>query len=380
MSAIPLDTLTILECSRSCTASKQIVRKADGEIEIKGFNAGKFFRVQTVPVNGIDELSAALKQLETMAKTFVIRGTLKEAVDPMKSYQRLKVNFLTPEQGKWWVLIDLDKLPVPGGATVIAAIEHLVQKLPSEFHDVSYHYQLSSSAGFSAPGTLSAHVWFWLTDPWPDQKLKAWAKKVNQAAHCKLVDTALFNDVQAHYTAAPVFHNVDDPFPTRSALVRKERDAVSICEIAEPEREVFKAARPIDGATGFEAILSQIGDHDGGDGFHEPIIRAVASYVSTHGRDGTDVEGLYETVRDRVLAADSSQHDTEYIQHMASREHVVPAIQGALTKFGETPPSRRRSRVVENIRPPKKTLTLGATEAYESLSSIIESIILGETK
>ena len=227
---------------------------------------------------------------------------------------------------------------------------------------------------------VSAHVWFWLSAPWSDAKLKTWAKTVNGHAGSKLIDTALFNDVQAHYTAAPIFEGVADPFPKRSALVKKANDAVSILEIKLPDHPAQERSGPFESGIGFEGHLSRIGDHPGGDGFHIPIITAIASYVSTNGSDGTNIETLYETVRDRVLAADRSNHDDAYVKGMASREHIMQAIQGALQKYGNQPASRRRARVVKGMAPPALQAPLCAAEAHKKLSEALDSIIGGPCK
>jgi len=340
-----------------------------------------YFGVLVAPVSGIEDLSNYLGQLETAQDAFVIRGHLVLNADETKTYRRTKENFRTPDAGKLWVLIDFDKQPIPSDIDVTkdprSAIEHLVKQLPSEFHDVSYHYQLSSSAGFSKTGTLSAHVWFWLTEPWPDAKLKIWGKAVNQRAGCKLIDAALFNDVQAHYTAAPHFEGVENPFPKRSALVEKTKDAVTIREIKLSEQPKHPTSGAFEASPGFEGWLSRIGDHPGGDGFHEPIIKAIASYVRTHGRDDTNVEALYETVRARILAADRSTHSTDYIEKTASREQLIVAIEGALTKYGDQPTSRRKSKVIEGGTPPAARPVVSSTEAHQKLSDTLDAILLG---
>lgn len=373
------DTLTIMICAQGFSASKTITPKDGGGVDIKGFDAGMYFGVMIREVNDIEELSRNLEALETTHNAFVIRGAPIKPVDPGNPIRRQKVNFVTPERGKRWVLIDFDKLPIPTDIDLAAdpqvAIEHLVGQLPAEFHDVSYHYQLSSSAGFSAPGTSSAHVWFWLTDPWPDDKLKTWAKAVNKGGGRKLIDTALFNDVQPHYTAKPIFEGVTDPFPTRSALVRKTNAAVSIRETKAPERPAAQQSGPFESGPGFDGWLARIGDHLGGEGFHDPIIRATASYVSTHGREGTDVEALYETMRARILAADRSKHDDADIEQMASREHIMPAIAGAIQKFGERPVSLRRSRIIKGLAAPQQRPQLSNAEAHCQLSAQFDQIL-----
>jgi hypothetical protein len=379
MSATEIDTLTILVCAQGFSATKTISPKEGGGVDIKGFKAGAYYRVMTREVSDIEELSQNLEALEAMPNAFVIRGSPIAPIAAGKTIRRKKVNFWTPEAGKRWVLIDFDKLPIPDdidlAADPKAAIEQLVAQLPAEFHDASYHYQLSSSAGFSAPGTISAHVWFWLAKAWSDEKLKTWAKAVNEQSGCKLIDTALFNDVQAHYTAAPVFNAVTDPFPKRSALVKKAKDAVSICEIKMPERQAPESSGPFETGPGFEGWLARIGDQSGGEGFHEPIIKSIASYVSSNGRDGTDLEALYETIRTRILAADRSKHDDAYVEQMASRDHIIPAITGALQKFGGIPPSRRRSRMIKGLASPQQRDALNSEEAHRQLSAQLDQIL-----
>ena len=72
------------------------------------------------------------------------------------------------------------------------------------------------------------HIWFWLAKPVPDSALKIWAADLNTTAGVTLIDPALFQHVQAHYTAAPIFDGVDDPFPVRSDMVEKKLHCVNI--------------------------------------------------------------------------------------------------------------------------------------------------------
>jgi len=378
-----VDSMTILFCVPGCGASKTIRAAPDGTVKTVGFSAGKHFGALVQPVDGITSLSELLTELERTPNAFTIRGAPIAEPDARGRYLRRKTHFATPAKGRHWVMIDFDKLPLPDGLNLAsdpkAAVEHLVSRLPEECRGVSYHYQLSSSAGIGDPRKASAHVWYWLEAPCTDAELKRWAKAVNDKAGCKLVDPALFNDVQPHYTAAPVFEGVPDPFPERSGLAHKRLPAAKL-RIPRIKRESARgiaSGQAAERSLGFEGRLARIGDHEGGDGFHEPIIRACASYVAQNGRAKVDREALYEIVRARVLAADRSKHDEAYVEHMASREHLLPAIDGALERFGDRPASSRRSRLVPDVAAQPRGPSLGSEEAYRELSDVLDTIIGG---
>lgn len=380
----PEDTVTILFCEPGHRATKRLVAQPDGSVEVQGYDAGRQFRVLVREITGIEGLSELLSALEAMPEAFVIRGAPLVPTDQLlRRTSNEPRNFGSPEGGRRWVLIDFDKIPLPSGMSLtadqVAVVEYLVSLLPAEFHGCSYHYQLSSSAGFTDDDKASAHVWFWLSEPWPDARLKAWARSVNEEAGYNLIDTALFQAVQPHFTAAPLFDGLPNPFLVRSALVSKERDAVSI-QFVEPEPlpASGSSATGLAPGVGFEGWLEKIGDHPGGDGFHGPIIRAIASYVAARGRPGTDAEALFQSVRQRVLAADRRRHDDAYVEGMASHEHIMEAIEGALKKFGDTPSSRRPSRFLKDVTGEAAPVELSGSEAHAKLSAILDDF-LGST-
>lgn len=80
-------------------------------------------------------------------------------------------------------------------------------------------WQLPGSAGVFDDGHVSAHLYYWLDKPIANDVLKQWAKGCDR----RLVDPAVFNAVQPHYTAAPLFgEGCVDPFPdSRSGLIKK---------------------------------------------------------------------------------------------------------------------------------------------------------------
>lgn len=346
------DHITVLMTSSEHSASKRFVKKR-GVITKMDFNAGRWFGLLSpVEVHSIESLHEALTAIEAFPNMLVIRG---DPIDSNHVGDRVLRRgdgsedscFQTPPQGRRWILIDFDKISMPKGLRLkknpVAVCDYLTGLLPTEFHDVSYHWQLSSSAGVFNTTTVSMHIWFWLSHPIPDTVLKVWAKHVNDAAGYKLVDPALFQHVQAHYTAAPIFEGMENPFPVRSGMVEKASSNVDLVlpvASARPMRLAGRVQSKLSAASGFEAKLALIGDHQGGEGFHGPIVAAAASYVATHGAEGTDREALLEAIHQRVISADAHKHDPAYIADMASREHIESAIDSALLKFGAASKSK----------------------------------------
>lgn len=347
------DEITCLYCLPGYAATKTFVADDAGNIVKHDFNAGTLFRQFEQPINSILELSEALTELEKNPRASVIRGKLCDPKLADEALRRLgagegldfKGHFKTPAQGRHWVLIDVDKLKLPKRLPLTAKnlgkiLHWISEQFPPELHDVSFHWQLSSSAGVFDTHAVSAHFWFWLTCPVTNADLKAWGAAFNASSKQLKIDLALFQHVQAHYTAAPIFEGMADPFPARSGLMRKSSDAATIVAptgMATVKDELTSSSKTRSVSTepsGFDSIVASIGDQPGGSGFRTPLLRATASYVSTHGAANTDPQALYERLRRAVLEADSSAHTPQEIAERASYETIMPMIKSAMRKFG----------------------------------------------
>lgn len=381
------DHLTILSTSPGKLATKRFVKKGRA-VEVVGYDAGWQFGLHSpYPVANIAELSSVLSALEGLPNFLVIRGAPKDPSCVGTWVRRTGSagigNFETPSRGRRWIQIDFDKIEVPAHLSVImdpvAVCEYLVTLLPLEFQKASYHWTLSSSAGMVARTQVSMHIWFWLKNPVADPVLKAWAKHVNDAAGGKkIVDPALFQSVQAHYTAAPIFDGVIDPIPVRSGLQTKASGAVDLkfdpprsAPAKNSSKQAGASCAPVASGSGLAHHLSMIGDHPGGAGFHGPIVAAAASYVGAHGASQTDREELFKLLSAAVLAADRTGHDDAYVDHMASREHVMPAIDSALKKFGSQAPARKKSKIHHGVRPHYTSKPISAAEAQRRLAKFV---------
>lgn len=235
------DSVTVLFSTEDRVGAKTFRKNADGSVDVIPYSAGYHFLSFTHPVGSLVDLSGVLSELEKEPKTFVIRGEHVASHVPGKSLRKTGAgegsnftgNFMTPSGGRSWVLIDIDKLILPAGLTLlpknlVEIVRWIAGMLPAELQDVSFHWQLSSSAGVFTREQVSIHLWFWLTTPVCNADLKAWANSFNASSSGLKIDTALFQHVQAHYTAKPIFEGMCDPFPKRSGLLKLARDAVTI--------------------------------------------------------------------------------------------------------------------------------------------------------
>ena len=119
-------------------------------------------------------------------------------------------------------MLDLDGVPLPNEMSVVTdpetcvewAVNHL---LPPEFSKASFVYQLSSSAGLTKrENELNVHLWFFTEQDYSNEALRAWARWWNAKQQCKIIDPALFTEVQPHYTSAPeLLEGLIDPLAGR---------------------------------------------------------------------------------------------------------------------------------------------------------------------
>lgn len=380
--------LTVLWVQKGYSATKTITPGANGEPpQVRAFNAGFGFDVkEQIPIRSLADLSLALSCLEHEPMAFVVRGAPVAGLDLSKPVHRrgsdagesFQGNFRTPSQGWQFVMLDFDKVALPSRMTltprtVSKVMAYLVKQLPQEFRDASYHWQLSSSAGLFDASKVSAHLWFWLDRPVADGDLKRWAKHIKEVKGFELIDPSVFQHVQPHYTAAPIFKGMEDPFPARSGLVHGKQSCVVLklpanVPPAPRARAVGHAVTAGAAAGGFDCHLSRIGDHPGGEGFHAPLRDAAASYVATHGAEKTDPEVLYELLRDAALRANRTGHSDAEVEARCSRDHILPLITSALRKYGDTGSKqggRGKSSVYHGV-PPHYSSELKSADAIQA--------------
>lgn len=236
--------------------------KADGTVE--AYDDAASFKVQELAVGSISDLSSLLTKLQVKPKKCVIRGKFVGAEKAEKgnveaTFKRVNVNF--DDQALHWMCIDVDGYR-PGFADPVhdpvdAIQDYIRDCLPPAFQDVSFHWQLSSSAGQPGKeGVLKVHLWFWLETPYTSAQLYAWAKALGP-----VVDKAVYRRVQIHYTANPIFEEgVPDPVPVRSGLYQGSRDDVPLVLT---EATLEQARETGGGASGHDMKLKDPSEKEG---------------------------------------------------------------------------------------------------------------------
>lgn len=222
------DEITFLRTTGNLLATKRW--KADGSVEAPATHP-KNFTLSTERVSTLSEFHAALNRHATDPQTMMIRGRYigderrAQLIAQMHEKDRpepgciLRRKSFFDDQPLHIVMFDIDgakttvdPLTDPEGAIQ----EWTMRSLPSEFHEADFSWQLSSSAGHPTKTGLRAHVFFWLSEARTSAELKAWAKQIRLP-----VDVGVFNELQEHFTAHPVFDpGVHDPVVKRFGLFR----------------------------------------------------------------------------------------------------------------------------------------------------------------
>lgn len=179
--------------------------------------------------SNVRELYELIKTLSNRPNSAIARGELtQDGIEHLEKhkfiYKRIhKIDGVEPhftDSPRKWLCFDCDELVTPYDIRTQAAqaVAYYLEQInvPTT---VGYVWQLSGSAGKpdSDPFLLKAHVWLFLDEARTSKDLINYYPKNSNS----LIDSALFNPVQWHYTAAPINALIDytDPCETRLGFV-----------------------------------------------------------------------------------------------------------------------------------------------------------------
>jgi hypothetical protein len=241
-----LETVTYKNGNRPVAAKTLLIE--NGENTVIGYGNARQYMAKSYSINSIEDLSKLLNGLENDPYTFVIRGQIKDHIDINKPIFRRK------NAGRWdpktisleeaalsWLMLDLDKIDLPklGFNQPLQQLnpqivcDAIISRDIPELANTTYHYQLSNTAGWKNPHNISIHLWFWLSENTRNDKCKTFVKSINARSGFKILDPALYNAAQPHYTAKPIlgFGVKTDPIANRSGLVKKAKDTLSLPDL-----------------------------------------------------------------------------------------------------------------------------------------------------
>ena len=294
----------------------------DADWTIEPYSAGSLYDATEVTVRDIREFSAVLTELERLPNSAIVRGALKPGIANRNirrlMHDKADVAATFEPQPRRWVMLDIDgRVAANPLLTDQERLAQIVCDLPEFFHDVSFHYQWSSKAGICGWDELSVHLFYALDEPWLDDMLRQRAADEDWG-----VDLAVFNAVQVHYTAAPVFKNCADPLAgRRSGFVAGKRDVVTMSTWTRPVRAPRPAYLPrLNAIDTFREKLTHIGPS-----FHVPIIAAILTLVDVTNNNFDDDFCISEV----MTAVDAAPGGRKYIDE----RYLKRVINGARKKY-----------------------------------------------
>ncbi len=306
-----------------------------GGISEEGYGKAKHFKLRPVTFADLDDLYVKLNLLLAEPRTFIVRGAPLPDVNLSWAVRRLGPEPDEPATfgacPRAWIMLDIDWRPAPMGIDPVVdsddAAAFIVRHLPPDLDDVVLIVAWGSSQGIKAE-KFSAHVFALLDSPVPDEDLRRWAKFHRDRLP---IDPSVFNPVQAHYTAAPVFVGLPDPLVGRRfvRVDRGRRTASLVIPPPPPPRTPEERKAGIGACHGYEAHRARIGTADG---FHGPLVSAVGAYVHEHGPRGTDIDALISDLAVAVIEADPGGRSVDEVTRYAGDKFLRELITSILRK------------------------------------------------
>ncbi len=232
-------TVTVLR-SVDHSVNKRYYLDDAGTLHKQSYQNAYKFDVRQQPVNNIEELASLLSECSQKDRDVLVRGLPAQGI--CVPTQRKKDHFPEHPEGTPWVMLDFDDIAVPEAIDPLSmdAIEWVIAKLPSEFHNVSYFYQHSNSAGIlksdgqPLKAGLNVHLFFWLQRRIPGKQLSA---HLNQ--HC--MDTGFYTLGENQGGSVDLWFGID-PAPIRSEVqphfvALPTLDPGVLCRLAPEQRQ-----------------------------------------------------------------------------------------------------------------------------------------------
>ena len=211
---------------------------------------GFAFTATEEPVDSLDTLARVLESIRQDPHTCVVRGKpLRPGVSTYKRYKAREGEPATyAPAAHRWIMLDVDAHMMQGAENLVSRPAEVLKAfkatLPEPWRSAACYWHASASAGIK-PG-IRAHLWFWLSRAIEDDEAKA----IASALHVRYnVDPNLYQPVQPHFTADPVFKGASDPMSERTgridgtAEVALPLDTPTLKDILSAQKQLTKACK-----------------------------------------------------------------------------------------------------------------------------------------
>lgn len=323
------DAITLLQAAPGFFTAKTFTPSG-----VRQYSAGTLFVATEVEVDSLLDIAEIVTEAsDPELGMLVIRGVLRPGIEQPVLRRSSGPDACFTDRPHYWIMIDLDKVAVDGSNVVLypedsirAAIELY---LPEYFRTAACFWQLSSSAGLKNDGTVSVHLWFWLNRPLSSDEATDWARSCAPD-----VDEVVFRTVQPHFIATPRFEGVSDPLERRFGWLEGTPAVDFPRDWESPERRQRASWRAADGELSagrtYEDRMSELGDHEGGGGFHSVILGGIWAYLA---RGGSDLQWLKTDIRRRIGLAHAGPDREADLERYASDRYLDDSIAGAQRKL-----------------------------------------------
>ena len=335
-----VDQITVLSsCGRRLTK----LWNADGPLI--GYDNAKTYTAKIHQVGSLVQFAIFADKLATRTNSCIIRGTPRTSDDafqrwqdePPKTGERFpkkgfvyRRNSFFADQPLHLLMLDIDKWPTDLDAAndPIPAVLKCISAVLPEFRGASFYWQLSSSAGHpSKVGTLSAHLWYWLAEP------KTSAEVKTLFAGREFIDDSLFQEVQIHYTANPVFApGVADPINRRSGLFEGSFEDVDVSQLREApssskrivntDADSEKANTLADDMVAVAELRAVLADFDGSPLTYPEYFR-VGMAINKVTKGSAEGEALWDDFAKRSSKFEEEEHANKWPSFHHQREGGV---------------------------------------------------------
>lgn len=352
----PPGSMTILRA-----AGLRLTKTIDASGVALARDHARYFRHSAYRCSNITDLHRRLLLLSQREDCLIVRGGVKSTVsdDQILRRSRKDGSGTIVDVARSWLMIDLDGADIFLPEDWSANPEHWVRKtiqseLPKVFHRAGVVVQWSSSMQISG-GTPKCHLWFWLSRPLFSHEAKAWLRETS-------ADPAVFQPVQEHFTASPVYEIGGDPLEGNRVKLLQGEEVLVPNVIKVPQSRAAGGNWRHEGSQ-FKRFLWEIGDHDGGRGLHLPIRDACLSFISSTW-PSPDVDFLRSEIFKRVRSAELRKDRTETEMEDRLGRGLEHNIETAIRRVEAFPNRYRRTlsneQVVEALRGLRRQVSLEA--------------------